>query len=173
MTQHKTEAPATWQFLMMPEEPTWWVWLVTAALLAFGLAGRPSAFAAAIVLSIAQSLVFVLRGRSLMSFPVQIRVAYTMLLLVCYIPGMRWLYVLPTAGTFALVLVGYCLMARVLSLLPWNRSAPFTLDLVRRTFLSPPVVGNVTQGMPRAACPGGVCSLEAQVAQRHPATERE
>jgi len=171
MKRGNKDTQVSWKFLMMPEEPTWWVWLVTAALLAFGLAGRPFAFLAAIILSVAQSIVFVLRERSLISFPVQIRVAYTLLLLVCYIPVMRWLYVLPTAGTFVLVLVGYCPMARILSLLPWNRTAPITLDLVRRTFLSPPVVGNVAQGMPRGACPGGVCSLEAQVAHARPATE--
>jgi hypothetical protein len=37
-----------------------------------------------------------------------------------------------------LVIFGYCLMARMLSLLPWNRTEPITADLVRRTFLSRP-----------------------------------
>ena len=31
-----------------------------------------------------------------------------------------------------------CLMARMLSLLPWNRTEPITTDLLRRTFLSRP-----------------------------------
>jgi len=41
-------------------------------------------------------------------------------------------------GTFALVLFGYCLMARILSLLPGNRTEPVSLDLILRTFLTPP-----------------------------------
>jgi hypothetical protein len=51
-------------------------------------------------------------------------------------------------GTWALVLSGYCLMARVLSLLPWNRTEPLSAALVRRTLFSPPTRGNVLQGMP-------------------------
>jgi membrane protein implicated in regulation of membrane protease activity len=47
------------------------------------------------------------------------------------------------AGTAASVLVDYCLMARMLSLLPWNRRAPLTWHLVVRTFLRPPVRGSI------------------------------
>jgi hypothetical protein len=39
-------------------------------------------------------------------------------------------------------------MARLVSLLPWNRKEGFSLALVKRTFLSPPVRGNVLQGLP-------------------------
>lgn len=43
-----------------------------------------------------------------------------------------------------------CAMARRVSLLPWNRSEPFSLGLVKRTFLSAPVRGNLLQGLPPA-----------------------
>ena len=119
----------------------------------------------AIALSITQTAVFLIRERLVVAFPVQIRVTYTALLLVCYLPYMRWLYWLPTAGTFALILFGYCLTARFLSILRWNRTERLSLNLLRRTFLSPPVVDNVQQGLPSDGCPGGVCSLEARVAE--------
>jgi hypothetical protein len=86
--------------MIMPKEITWWVWAFTALLLMVGVVGFSWGFIAAIVLSIIQTVVFVLKKRSLHGFGVQIRVAYSLLLIVCYIPGMRWLYWLPMVGTF-------------------------------------------------------------------------
>ncbi|HEX4202382.1 MAG TPA: hypothetical protein VHY59_12745 [Chthoniobacterales bacterium] len=40
-----------WLFIM-PQDWTWWVWLVTACLLLIGLTGMPEAFLAALLLSI-------------------------------------------------------------------------------------------------------------------------
>jgi hypothetical protein len=106
------------KFHLMPHEPTWWVWLATIVLLAVGLAGLPLFFVAAIALTAAQGLYFFRKHRSLRPYAVQIRVGYTSLLAVSFLPGLRWLYWLPTLRTAALVLSGYCLMARTLSLLP-------------------------------------------------------
>ena len=98
----------------------------------------------------------------------QIRAACTVLLFVCLLPFMRWLYWLPTVGTLALLVFGYCLMSRMLSLLPWNRREPLTLGLLRRTFLTAPVV--TWTGQESAACGGedSVCELEARVASLRP-----
>ncbi len=136
----------------MPKEPTWWVWLTTVLLLATGLAGHPTGFIAAIALSAAQSAWFALKLGRLNAFPVQIRIAYTGLLLLCLAPALRWLYWLPTVGTTALLLFGYCLMARMLSLMPWNRVANLSFTLVRQTFLTPPMPGNARHGLPANGC---------------------
>lgn len=155
------------KLMAMPRHVSWWIWTITAILLAVGLAGYPAAFVGAIVLSVVQTVVLIAKERSLAPISVQIRVTYTLLLIVCYLPHMRWLYWLPMVGTFALILFGYCLTARFLSLFPWNRSERFSFDLLRRTFLSAPVAGNVMQGLPSDGCPGGVCSLEARAAEFH------
>ena len=97
-------------------------------------------------------------------FPVQIRLAYTGLLIICQISALGWLYWVPAVGTFALVLFGYCLMARILSLLPGNRTEPMSLDLLRRTFLTPPAPGNIHHGLPANGCAGGACTLEGRIA---------
>lgn len=55
---------------------------------------------------------------------VRIRAAYTALLLVCLLPFMRWLDWLPIVGTLSLIVFGYCLIARTLSLLSRNRREP-------------------------------------------------
>ena len=55
--------------IIMPQYWTWWVWLVTACLLLIGLMGRPEAFLAALLLSIAQSVLFFAWERALGAFP--------------------------------------------------------------------------------------------------------
>ena len=70
---------------------------------------------------------------------------------------MPWLFWIPAVGTAALVLVGYCLMARCLSLMPWNRTGPLTLPTIFRTFFSSPVSTRPVRpaAVPAGGCPGG------------------
>jgi hypothetical protein len=121
---------------------------------------------AAIGLSALQTGYFLIRHRSAAAFTVQIRLAYTALLLLCLLPFMRWLYWLPTLGTTALLLFGYCLMARFLSLMPWNLTEAIDADLLRRTFLTPPIVGNIHHGLPGADRPSSPCESELTIAAR-------
>ena len=151
-----------WLFIM-PQDWTWWVWLVMACLLLIGLVGLPEGFLAALLLSSAQSVLFLARERAVKAFSVQLRLAYTLLLIICFLPPIRWLYWLPALGTFALVVFGYCLMARALSLLPWNRTEPIAADLLRRTFLSRPRLVDRADSVFSAGCGVGLCSIEAQV----------
>ena len=151
-----------WLFIM-PQDWTWWVWLVMACLLLIGLMSLPEAFLAALFLSSAQSVLFLVRERAFKAFPVQLRFAYTLLLIICSFPSIRWLYWLPALGTFALVVFGYCLMARALSLLPWNRTEPITADLLRRTFLSRPRLLDWANNLSSTGCGASLCSIEAQV----------
>lgn len=123
----------------------WWYWAAIEALLIAGLAGWFEAFWLALALSFAQIAHFRLRESSFAAFPVQVRLAYSgVLALALWEPLLFWL---PAAGTLALVLFGYCAIARTLSLLPWNRSQPMSWRLVWRTFMAPPVRGNVMQGL--------------------------
>jgi hypothetical protein len=151
-----------WLFIM-PQDWTWWVWLVMACLLLIGLVGLPEAFLAALLLSSAQSVLFLVRERAFKAFPVQLRLGYTLLLIICFFPPIRWLYWLPALGTFALVVFGYCLMARMLSLLPWNRTEPITTDLLRRTLLSRPRLLDRPDSVSSDGYGASLCSIEAQV----------
>jgi hypothetical protein len=129
-------------------EVSWWYWLVTACLLSAGVAGYPAGFFAAMALTVFQLVHFATREGSIVAFPVQVRFWYLVLLLVASPEPLRAIYWLPTIGTWAQVIFGYCLMARCVSLLPWNRKEAFSLALLTRTFFSPPVPGNVLQGQP-------------------------
>jgi hypothetical protein len=143
---------------------TWWAWTITTVLLIIGLAGYSLAFVAAMAVTAGQGIIVLVRDRSPASFSVQLRAAYLLLMLISYLPPMRWLYWLPTVGTFALVVFGYCLLARVLSLLPWNSREDYTWDRLRRTFFSAPDLDRVTTNPAVAGGTGGLCTVEAQVA---------
>ena len=130
------------------KELSWWYWLVTACLLTAGVAGYPLAFLLAIGLTVVQLIHFVIRERGVTAFPVQVRFWYLVLLLIAFIEPLRLIYWIPTIGTWAQLIFGYCTMARCVSLLPWNKSEPYSVGLLAKTFLSRPVRGNIMQGLP-------------------------
>lgn len=134
--------------MILYREISWWYWAVTAALLIVGLSDRFEAYYLAAGLGAVQTVHFRLRSGRFSAFPVQVRLAYTAILLLALWEPMNWLFWVPAFGTPAQVLFGYCALARCLSLLPWNRSVPLSWGLVWRTFVSPPVKGNIMQGMP-------------------------
>lgn len=129
--------------MIEPHKISWWYWLATVGSLTAGVLGRQEGFLLAIALTAIQLLHYVLRERSATSFPIQVRAWYLALLLAAYPEPMQPLYWLPMIGTWALVLFGYCGMARFVSLLPWNRRRRLSLGLIRKTFLSRPVRGSI------------------------------
>lgn len=135
-------------FMIEYKASSWWYWLATVCLLTAGISGWATGFQLAIGLTVIQLVHFGIRERSLTAFPVQVRVGYLLLLLVALPQPLQLIYWIPTIGTWAQVLFGYCTMARMVSLLPWNRQEAFSLALLKRTFLSAPVRGNIRQGLP-------------------------
>lgn len=132
-------------------EVSWWYWAATALLLIAALCGWSPGLPMATALSGVQVIHFGIRERSLTAFPVQVRIAYTLWLLVAMWPPLTWLIWVPAIGTPAQVLFGYCTLARCLSLLPWNRDEALSWRLVWRTFSMPPVRGCILQGLPESA----------------------
>lgn len=137
-------------FMLDYKELSWWYWLVTACLLTAGVAGYPPGLAWAIGLTVVHLIHFTIRSRSLKAFSVQVRFWYLLLLLLAYPAPLQFIYWVPTVGTWAQLVFGYCAMARCVSLLPWNRREPFNLRQLRRVFLSRPVRGNILQDLPPA-----------------------
>ncbi len=129
----------------------WWYWVLTVGLLGAGLFGLSVAIWLAMALCIVQIGHIVRLTRDVIAFPVQVRVAYLGLLFAGLWGPLQWIHWMQLAGTTARVLAGYCLLARALSLAPWNRRQPLTLGLLRRTFLSletaVPPCGEVFRGL--------------------------
>lgn len=122
-------------------DAAWWYWLVTLPFVAGAALGCRHSLVVAVGLTVIQALEFLHRDRRFSAFPVQVRLGYLALLLLGAAPGMGWIHIVQTLGTTAMVTFGYCPLARVLSLLPWNRTHPLTAQAVYQTLftLTPPL----------------------------------
>jgi len=99
---------------------SWWFWLVTLALLLAGLGGWQAGFPGAGGLSAVQVVFFMVRERSAVSFPVQVRIAYLGLVVVALFDPWRVLFVLLALGTVMVTFFDRCFIALVLRKMPWN-----------------------------------------------------
>jgi len=122
---------------------SWWHWTLTVPLLGAQLAGRSWGAPAAIALCIAVGVLFWVRIRRIQPYPVQVRIAYLGLLLTGLLPGMQWVHGVQFVGTAARALVGYCLLIRLLKLLPFNRHEPLTARFVWQILMRDPCVGGL------------------------------
>jgi hypothetical protein len=87
-------------------------------------------------------LMLALVGFRPLVFPAQLRIAYlAWVALGTYAPYASVMMIVTLAGLAANLLVGWCPLARMLYLLPWNRRERLDLDLLARVFLSGPVPG--------------------------------
>jgi hypothetical protein len=114
----------------------WWYWLMTVVLLGAGLSGWLHGIYWAMALCVVQIIHVRSLTRDLTAYPVQVRVTYLAMLLVGLWGPFQWIHWMQLVGTSARVLIGYCFLARTLSLAPWNRWQPLTLALLRRTYFS-------------------------------------
>ena len=114
----------------------WWYWVLTDGLLGAGLFGWPEGIFLAVGVCAVQILHVVWLTRDPTAFPVQVRIAYLAMLIAGLWEPLQWIHWTQLAGTSARVLAGYCLLARTLSLAPWNRWQPLSRHLITYTFLS-------------------------------------
>lgn len=120
----------------------WWYWLMSAGLLTASVSRWPMGFPLAVGLTVLQILHFAMRTRSIRSFQVQVRLGYLLLLLVAVPEVLRPISWVPTIGTWVQVLFGYCAMARMVALMPWNREQTLSMVLLKHTFCSAPIRGS-------------------------------
>ena len=136
----------------------WWYWLLTVGFLGAGLFGRPEGIPMAIAVCVAQIVHVTSLTRDWASFPAQVRIAYLAMLIAGLWDPLHLIHWIQFFGTTVRVLVGYCLLARTLSLAPWNRWQPLSWALIRRTFLSwqssVPSCGDVLQRISLERVPG-------------------
>jgi len=125
------------------KEMDWWYWLVTDGLLIGSLAGWRWGAYPVIALTVIQTVHYLVRDRRIAAFPVQVRLGYLLLLVLGMYPPLSFIHWIQLAGTAAVVTVGYCPLARIMVLMPWNRSRPVTVALAWNTIISPPVRGSV------------------------------
>lgn len=119
----------------------YWYWIAMALALVAEAARVAFATPIAVLLGIALCLRYWAWQGSIGSMAVQVRLVYAGLLVAGLWPPLRGLHCAQLAGTLVLLGFDYCILARTLSLAPWNRRVPLTARLVWRTFASPPTRG--------------------------------
>lgn len=125
----------------------WILWFVTWTGLLAGLYDRIF-FEVVVVFTFFHAILFLyLHNYRFVAFPVQVRVAYFAWVWVgTYVPYMIILLYITMIGLATNLFLGYCPLARLLYLIPLNRDEhePFSIGLVKRVFLAPPVKGKFT-----------------------------
>ncbi|MEV8468123.1 hypothetical protein AB0T83_15200 [Fluviibacterium sp. DFM31] len=127
------------------QDPVWWCLAAIAALLAADLAGLQGAHETAIAIAACLALTALLDDRTPKRFRSQVRIVYLCVMALSFIPAMGLLVWIQMIGTFVLVLTGYCPLARVMALLPGNRSAGLSWDLMRHVMLYPVTTGSIAE----------------------------
>jgi hypothetical protein len=117
---------------------TRWLWLVTAGLLLAYLGGKPAALVLAALLTAGRAAYQATQLRRGGALATQVRALALVVMLLGSVPGLRWLLLVQLAAMSMLIAFDYCVAARLLALLPWNRSRPLTAVLLREALLTPP-----------------------------------
>jgi len=120
----------------------WVLWFITWAGLVAGLFDVKF-FVYVVAFSAFHAVLFyLLFAMQVKPFPVQVRIAYFIWVAIgTYVPYMLFLMYITLVGLATNLFLGYCPLARMMYLMPWNNDEKFSLDFVARVFFSPPVKG--------------------------------
>ena len=121
----------------------WTVWFVTDLCLAAGLTYWPDMLYITMLVVALHSLHFYSVTPKVWSFPMQVRIIYFAFLVLGQHPYLRWINWIQLAGTTALITVDYCPLARMLSLIPWNRTRTLNWKFIKAAVFSRPVYGSI------------------------------
>jgi hypothetical protein len=113
-------------FKLRVRDIDWWFWLVIGLAIAVGLAGWRHGYLASAGVSAINLVFYVIRDRSVVSFPVQVRVVWLVFVLAALWPPLWWFNIALFVGMVLVVLFDRCGIARVLVRMPWNREARLT-----------------------------------------------
>ncbi len=103
------------------QEFDWWFWAFIGGGIGLGLLGWAPGFSIALGVSIGNLLYYIFKDQSLISFAVQVREVWLVLMLLALIPWLSWFYYLLFIGMVLVVFFDRCGIARVLVLMPWNK----------------------------------------------------
>ena len=120
----------------------WVLWFITWLGLVLGVFASLY-FKYVVIFSALHALLFLILFQfKIKPFPVQVRLAYFFWVAVgTYVPYMLFLMYITLVGLATNLFLGYCPLARMMNLMPWNRQEKLSLDLFRRIFFSAPVTG--------------------------------
>jgi hypothetical protein len=107
----------------------WWFWAITLGFMIAALAGWVPGYAVVMGISAVQVIFFLAQEKSLIAFPVQIRIVYFAFTLFGLWPGVRlYVYLILLLGTVMVTFFARCVIALMLKQMPWNRGREVRLN---------------------------------------------
>jgi hypothetical protein len=104
-----------------PKDLEWWFWPVIFVFLLAGMFGWYPGFYVVVGISAVQVVYFIAKKKSIIDFPVQVRIVYLVFTIIgLFDPTHIW-YGLMTVSTFMVAFFEKCLLAHMLILMPWNK----------------------------------------------------
>jgi hypothetical protein len=129
----------------MNERIIWSYWFITVVSVAIAMFIMPSAIYLAIGITAIHTLHFQLKQPGITAFPIQVRISYIGLLSLGLIPEFSWIYWILLIGGSVKLITSYCPLARLVSLMPWNRTQSMSWRLLKRVILTPTISGSAIQ----------------------------
>ena len=120
----------------------WSYWFLTATFLAISLFINAKAIYVAMAINFIHAAHFYIKSPSITSFSMQVRIGFLGLLAIGMMPSFQWIHWIQLIGGSIMLTTGYCPLARMLSLLPWNRNQPISFRLLKIVIFTPPISGN-------------------------------
>ena len=120
----------------------WIYWFLTATFLAVSLFINAEAIYVAMAINFIHAAHFYIKSPHITAFPMQVRIGFLGLLAIGMVSPFQWIHWIQLIGGSIMLTTGYCPLARMLSLLPWNRSLPMSFHLLRTVIFTPPTSGN-------------------------------
>ena len=117
------------EFKINAKDLSWWFWALTLAFIAIALIGWVPGYYIVMFISAIQVLYFFYREKSLIAFPVQIRILYFAFTLFGLWPAVRFpFFILLFLGTVMVTFFGKCSIALILKHMPWNSNRELRLN---------------------------------------------
>ena len=111
------------------KDVSWWFWGLTLAFIVIALIGWVPGYYIVMFISAIQIIYFLSREKSLMAFPVQIRVLYFAFTLLGLWSAVRFpFFILLFLGTVMVTFFGKCSIALILKHMPWNSNRELRLN---------------------------------------------
>lgn len=100
----------------------WWYWAVTLVFIIAALIGITYCYYIVIAISGVQVLHFLIKEKSLIAFPTQVRIVYFAFTLFGFWENVRfYMFILLLLGTLMVTFFGKCVIAKILIKMPWNK----------------------------------------------------
>ena len=111
------------------ESLNWWFWFLNLVFILTAIAGWTPGYYLTMISSLLNLLNCLVKEKSIVAFPAQIRWVYFLITLTGFWPhGRFYIFLFLLIGTFMVTFLGKCSIALFLKYMPWNKNRKVRLE---------------------------------------------